>query len=330
MKKTTRYFLLLALLAVLAAPLDAVSLNETFEGWAWHSTPNGYCAFGADCFNVMGCGNGKPLFIRRVVDISNQSCAYYQEVWQWTGGETVFHGNDSAVSGTKVAAMVPSFADDGALELLTSRDLQAGPNGSAQVDFYLHGRGMLGGEHVGLLHNLRFVELAGCSPDCATVPFTRTTTNAGPGFDFYGVIAGNFGEGSAAVPFGSHGFVVERACTPPVGDTDGSLIDSTFIPVSGGLAANTWYRIAIWRMHEQEPGLPPLHYYGYTAYQRAGASWQEIGSRTIPTSKLLCSGGTLLPNGYIGFSALPDLGQPPGTPDGGIFHVDFDNLIVDW
>ncbi|UQA59884.1 hypothetical protein [Polyangium aurulentum] len=334
MKTLLKAALCLGLLS-LSSATSAANFNENFEGWAWHPASNGYCAFGTDCFGVMGCGNGKPLFIRRLTsELAPQCGPNPPEVQQWTGGETLYHGNDPGVSGTKTAIFVPSLASNQRVEFLSTRALQTNTYGSMSVDFYVHGPSVQGNHHVALMHNVRFGNHPSCAQsDCTAISFTRAQTNVGNAFDWIGFIAGGFGEEFQYGGTAGYGFVVERACAIQPQDGDGHLIDSTFIPFTdaqGFLPGNRWYRLSVSRQLISIPGSPNMDYYAYSVYQRVNGSWQPIGqTKSVAANKLNCGDGAL-PLGYGAFGALPDFDVPAQLPDGGIFHYDVDNFVMNW
>jgi hypothetical protein len=307
-------------------PASAISFTENFENWAWYSTPAGpagYCQWGTPCFQVMGCGNGQNMFIRRINGLDpitqTRTCDYDHQVNHWTGGETIYHGNNSAVSGTKVAIHAVTQQTGHTAELMTSRLPHSSGDGSIQVDFYVHGAGIAAGndEHYGVATHLKLNELPGCTRDCAAVPATATNTNEA--LSFYGAIFGSFGVELADKSQETHvGFAVEKACPVSGG---GVIADSVidWVDGTGKFPGNTWYRLRVQRF---APAFGEA-FFAYQAYRRVNSSWVEIGYRTVPLSTMRC-GQSLLDPGYLGLFGLIQSGSPSGV------HIDWDNVVVSW
>ncbi len=324
--------MLIHLSSVLFSGSKALDFGENFEYLAWdfYCGCNIVCGY-TPCFSVLGCATDKPLVVRRVN--GNNLCDYVGEVRQWTGGRIPYHGGGIVPDGGLWMALHLPISSN-TIELMTSRYKQINSFGFLQADFYVHGPNLYRGssEHYVVIHNLNLSEVPGCTKDCYSTPNSATNKGSSlPGkYQFYGVIAGGFGE--PGIGYDRLGFVVEKASSV----TD--LIDQSFIPYycrSNGVCGNYsgqpdqlgdyfpahfWFRVKIERQFLPYKG----DTYSYWIYRWNGFAWHEVGHSQIH-SGLLSDEGQMLPGGYVGIAgAFFDLSRH------GSVYLGWDNVLVNW
>lgn len=345
---------------------DALEIREDFE-WNWEPLCAARGVHEVSCFEILGCGNGRPLHVRRT---SPGTCGYDSQVRFWTGAEndTSRRTNNpppesDAARTTELAQPPPPaempagenrwgaahFRDPGepspngnVFEILSSREPQSSRLGRMQVDFRIPEDVPVsgGGEHYLILHNLTVHGIPPCPQDtgdgCTSA--SRTSYGGIPGnassYQWYGVIAGAFGSGSEVIPYGSVGFVVEVSAEGKGGN---HLIDETFLPYSVNGEQKAFpkgtYRISIER--GQASGVDT---YGYSVqrWNETDGAFEPIlpdGARSshtvlVPIEDLTAPLGFELPLGYVGLSAAW-FGESSDA-GGGRNEIVWDNLVVDW
>lgn len=338
---------LLALL-VGAFPAGALAL-EIREGFEWDWSP--LCVEAgtqpSSCFAVAGCENARPLFVRRT---NPGTCDYSEQVRFWVGRESGANtpsppraladaGHRWSASHVRDPGLAEPNGDT--FEILSTREKQSARFGSMQVDFHVPNDVPVtgAGEHYLIMHNLNLSRVVPCTSDGTACGDDVTSSVGGvpehPGsYEWYGVIAGAFGAGTKAIPYGSVGFTIEVSAQGRGGN---HLIDESFVPYSVDGAQESFpagtYRLRIWR--GDEAGVDT---YGYSVLRWDGdvRRWLPIvpdtksGNATghevrVPFSKLVDPIGFEIAPGYVGLTAAW-FGAP--TPE--FRRIDWDNLIVDW
>lgn len=334
------------LLALLAVPVEssALQVREGFE-WNWNPLCIDRGTQWKSCFMIAGCENRRPLFVRRT---NPGICDYSSEVRFWLGRETQTpaprppEGIEGPNRWSASNVRDPGFeAPNGnTFEILSTREPQSSRFGSMQIDFRVPEDVPItgAGEHYLIMHNLNLTPVVPCTPDGVACG-NDVTSNVGgvPGnpssYAWYGVIAGAFGAGTEAIPYGSVGFAIEVSAEGRGGN---HLIDESFLPFSVDGAQQSFpagtYRVRIWRAEKDG-----VDTYGYSVLR-----WDPLTLRfaplvsdpqssarapdvQVPFSRLIDTVGFEIPIGYVGITTAWF-----GEPTSRFRHVDWDNLIVDW
>jgi len=341
----------LALLAALCAagPARGLSIREGFE-WDWDPVCVDRGTQWSSCFGVAGCANGRDLFVRRT---NPGVCDYGSEVRFWLGAPALAPPAPPPPLRDQPSRWVASHVRDprfrapngNTFEIMASREKQSSRFGHLQVDFHLDedvpSSGL--GEHYLVMHNLNLHGVVPCPPDgpgCEAVENARSNVGGVPGnpdsYMWYGVIAGTFGSGSAAIPYGSVGFVVEVSAE---GATGNHLIDASFLPYSVGGRQDAFprgtYRVAIAR---SDVDGRDIYEYSVLRWSPAQQAWEPIvpdrlgktrsHSVRVPFRALVEPLGFEIPAGYVGLGAAWFGEASPN--DAAWRRIDWDNLVVDW
>ena len=329
-----------------ATSAGALELREGFE-WDWDPLCVDSAWRPTSCFDVLGCGNGRDLFVRRT---NAGFCGYSDEVRFWSGRALALGAPTPPAALSEQAnrwvashRWDPAFrgANGGTFEILTTRDTQSSHSGSLQIDFRVpRPLGVSGaGEHYLIMHNLNLSSVDPCPRDgsgCGDHAGSNVGGVSGnpDSYQWYGVIAGAFGAGTAAIPFGSLGFAIEVSAEGRGGN---HLVEGSFLPYSVGGAQQEfpagWYRV---RISRQTVDAADVYSYSVLRWSDEARRWMPIvpdkaepGHAAhivrVPFSRLREPLGYEIPTGYVGLSAAW-FGAPEGRPR----SVEFDNLVVDW
>lgn len=329
--------------------VGALDIREGFE-WDWSPACTESAVHSASCFEVAGCENGRALFVRRT---NPGRCDYSDQVRFWQGRPASLHaprippaledgGGENAWVASHIRDPGWSAPNDDTFEILTSRAKQSSRFGSLQVDLHVPEDVPVsgGGEHYLIMHNLNLSPVVPCPRDGDDCPADAGSNVGGvPGnpssYEWYGVIAGAFGAGTEAIPYGSVGFAIEVSAQGRGGNY---LIDESFLPYSVAGEQQSFpagkyrvrieralrdgedvYEYSVQRWNETAHAWSPLVPDG----QRAGAAGG--GAVRVPFARLLEPIGAEIPTGYVGLTAAWF-----GAPTQATRHIDWDNLITNW
>lgn len=338
--------LLLGVSLLAPPPARALEIRESFE-WDWAPTCVDPGTQWTSCFAVAGCNAGRDLLVRRA---NAGVCDYSEQVRFWIGRETDAAGPTppSLLADTDngwVASHVndPSFPkpNGDTFEIMTSRWKQSARFGVMQVDLHVPEDVPVSGsgEHYLIMHNLNLDGVVPCPSDGTACADTSSNVGGVPGrpdsYQWYGVIAGAFGAGTEAIPYGSVGFAIEVSAQGRGGN---HLIDDSFLPYSVDAAQEVFprgtYRIRISRTRADGND---VYAYSVRRWNAETYQWEPLTPDAprapaghevrVPFSRLVEPIGFEIPAGYIGLTTAW-FGAP--TPDGRFRRVDWDNLIVDW
>lgn len=327
-------------------PARALEIREGFE-WAWAPLCVDPGTQWISCFAVAGCNNGRDLFVRRT---NPGVCDYSEQVRFWVGRQAnTAAPTPPSVLGDPENRWVASHVNDPSFrkpngdtfEILTSRAKQSSRAGVMQVDLHIPENVPVtgAGEHYLILHNLNLRGVVPCPADGAACPDTRSNVGGVPGrsdsYQWYGVIAGAFGSGTEAIPYGSVGFAIEVSAQGRGGN---HLIDESFLPYSVDGAQEAFprgtYRVRIARTRIDGDD---IYSYSVRRWNERARMWEPLTPDApreapahevrVPFARLVAPVGYEISPGYIGVTTAW-FGAP--TAGRGFRHVDWDNLVVDW